>query len=144
MVRHVFQYVTYIGLSFQRMRKYMPPAHRTFLGAVEARGSIREAVLATAQTTTYQDKTLPKDIEKTYNDCISLLSAFRAAHKRVVVRFIMDQQTKEHSNRSDGLEKAAGDRGTGGTGILDFLEPVEASTADARIHQHQRDASYQG
>ena len=78
-----------------------------------------------------------------YDACVEALVAFRRTHLSVVNVYILRQQpnAQERGGADDpsslgegaGLARAAGGKGTGGTGVLEFLAPLKEETEKARL-----------
>jgi hypothetical protein len=64
-----------------------------------------------------------------FDACVAALAAFRAVHIGVVREYILKQQ---HPSKAD--VDTAGGKGTGGTGILEFLVPVHKETMAAKLY----------
>lgn len=73
-----------------------------------------------------------------YDACVDALVAFRRAHLSVVNVYILRQERGGADDASSlgqgaGLARAAGGKGTGGTGVLEFLAPLKEETEKARL-----------
>jgi len=86
------------------MRLYMPPAHRQFLEAVEARSRVREVVQASGDA----------DLRAVYNACIDGIQRFRALHLEYAALYVYKQQAKDPKNPTHV--------GTGGTPFMKYLK----------------------
>jgi indoleamine 2,3-dioxygenase len=86
------------------MRLYMPPAHRRFLEAVEARSRVREVVQASGDPT----------LRDAYNACVDGIQRFRALHLEYAAQYIYKQQAKDAKNPTRV--------GTGGTPFMKYLK----------------------
>lgn len=87
------------------MRKYMPPAHRRFVEAIEAGPSIRDFVLAHPA------------LHEAYNACVQTLTQFRKGHLEIAVRYISHQAASPDEVK-----------GTGGTSFVPFLSQARKET----------------
>jgi len=86
------------------MRLYMPPAHRRFMEAVEARSTVREVVLQSGDAA----------LRDAYNACVENIQRFRALHLEYAARYIYKQQAKDPKNPTSV--------GTGGTPFMKYLK----------------------
>lgn len=86
------------------MRLYMPPAHRRFMEAVEARSTVRETVLRSRDAA----------LRDAYNACIENIQRFRALHLEYAASYIYKQQAKDPKNPTSV--------GTGGTPFMKYLK----------------------
>jgi len=86
------------------MRLYMPPAHRRFLEAVEARSRVRAVVQASGDA----------DLRAVYNACVDGVQRFRALHLEYAAQYIYKQQAKDAKNPTRV--------GTGGTPFMKYLK----------------------
>jgi indoleamine 2,3-dioxygenase len=86
------------------MRLYMPPAHRRFLEAVEARSRVREIVQASGDA----------ELRAVYNACVDGVQRFRALHLEYAALYIYKQQAKDAKNPTRV--------GTGGTPFMKYLK----------------------
>ncbi|MCS7272605.1 MAG: indoleamine 2,3-dioxygenase [Fimbriimonadales bacterium] len=86
------------------MRLYMPPAHRRFLEAVEARSQVRPMVLSSSSAA----------LRDAYNACIEGIYRFRALHLEYAAQYIYKQQAKDPKNPRRV--------GTGGTPFMRYLK----------------------
>lgn len=86
------------------------------------------------------------EVVAAYNACVDALVAFRRSHLSIVQAFILrlqkqqpravqgeEEVEEEEGKRRQGLEKAAGGKGTGGMPLLDFLGPLKEETEVARL-----------
>jgi indoleamine 2,3-dioxygenase len=95
------------------MRRYMLPAHRQFIEALEQQASTRSFVLD------HQSSPILVD---TYNRCLKTLDAFRQKHIEISVRYILHQADKKEAAR-----------GTGGTNFVSFLGAARKETKERLI-----------
>ncbi|GIV04892.1 MAG: hypothetical protein KatS3mg016_0467 [Fimbriimonadales bacterium] len=86
------------------MRLYMPPAHRRFMEAVEARSTVRNVVLQSGEAA----------LRDAYNACVENIQRFRALHLEYAARYIYKQQAKDPKNPTSV--------GTGGTPFMKYLK----------------------
>ncbi len=86
------------------MRLYMPPAHRRFIEAVEARSTVRETVLQNGDSA----------LRDAYNACVENIQRFRALHLEYAASYIYKQQAKDPKNPTRV--------GTGGTPFMKYLK----------------------
>jgi hypothetical protein len=137
------------------MRAYMPRGHRRFLNALEeADGAIGgsscpsiRAYIAALKGSKEEEKG-GEVVVAAYDACIEALVAFRRAHLSIVQTYILRQQQQQQQQaegegggegerggeeRGQGLEKAAGGKGTGGMPLLAFLVPLKEETEAARL-----------
>jgi indoleamine 2,3-dioxygenase len=91
------------------MRRYMPPAHRRFIEALEAGPSLQHFVRDHRQSHPV--------LADLYNDCIQALDDFRKKHMELTVRYILHQAPPG--------EEA---KGTGGTSVVPFLSTAREET----------------
>lgn len=96
------------------MRRYMPPAHRRFIEALEDGPSLRQFVLDRKQS-------VPALCDL-YDACIQALDHFRKKHLELAVRYI--------SRQAPGAEAT---EGTGGTNFVSFLSKVRKETKEKEI-----------
>lgn len=88
------------------MRDYMPPAHRAFIAAAEARSAVRDAVLS--------HQTSEPALRDVYNTCIGWVERFRDLHLEFAARYIHRQARSDDNNPTDV--------GTGGTPFMRYLK----------------------
>jgi len=93
------------------MEGHMPPAHRAFLRRTRAGGGVRA----------FCGRGGPS-LAAGYNDCVSQLERFRAAHRSFASAYIAKFA------RGEGAE-----RGTGGSDFMPALGGYRASTAAHRL-----------
>lgn len=96
------------------MRRYMPPAHRAFLEALQRGPSVRQCVLAHRQSH-------PGLIER-FDACINALDRFRKDHMEMAIHYITHQAADPDSAK-----------GTGGTPFARFLGTARRETREARL-----------
>eukprot|EP00948_MAST-09A_sp_MAST-9A-sp1_P002321 g2321.t1 len=114
------------------MRNYMPPSHANFIEWVSTQPKIQDLFEPSPKSL---DDNFMVNLKAAFNECVVELSRFRSAHIAIVHTYIINQQkklskgVKASSNESKGKrEGAAGGKGTGGTGIMDFLKPCRQAT----------------
>ncbi|KAL1772832.1 indoleamine 2,3-dioxygenase 1 [Sigmodon hispidus] len=110
----------------QEMRKYMPPAHRSFLCSLEEGPSVREFVISNGD----------KDLKKAYNECVNSLISLRKFHLAIVHEYIMSPAKKQLQLKSGSKTEEPSkmeNRGTGGTNVIDFLKSVRDATEKALL-----------
>uniref|UniRef100_A0A8D0HSF3 Indoleamine 2,3-dioxygenase 2 n=1 Tax=Sphenodon punctatus TaxID=8508 RepID=A0A8D0HSF3_SPHPU len=111
------------------MRDYMPAAHRAFIQAVASGPSLRQFVLAAGDT----------DLTAAFNKCVSSLVALRSYHIEVVVKYITipaGQYQEEQKQRGGCFHQdllGLCERGTGGTGFIQFLKAIRDNTQKAHL-----------
>jgi indoleamine 2,3-dioxygenase len=93
------------------MRQYMPPAHRAFLGEVEAGPSIEDFVREAAGS-----------LVGAYEECIRLLADFRSRHLEFAATYI-HRQAERGANSTH--------YGTGGTPFMAYLKKHRDETRAA-------------
>lgn len=95
------------------MRDYMPPKHRAFLEALEARESIRAFVIKQGNVA----------LKRNYNACVILLDSFRFKHLEYAWEYVAkwDQQST-FANPTE--------IGTGGTPFLRYLKKHRQETRE--------------
>ncbi len=96
------------------MRRYMIPAHRMFIEAIENGPSIRKFVLAYQQA--------EPALCDVYNQCVGEMEKFRKKHFEIAMRYIAHQAPK-------GVEA----KGTGGTSFSAFLGKALKETSESFI-----------
>jgi indoleamine 2,3-dioxygenase len=87
------------------MRRYMSPAHRRFIEAIERGPSLRDFVLAHPA------------LRDVYNACVHALDEFRKGHLEIAVRYISHQAVSPDEAK-----------GTGGTSFVPFLSAARKET----------------
>ncbi|NP_001229653.1 indoleamine 2,3-dioxygenase 1 [Ornithorhynchus anatinus] len=114
----------------KRMRDYMPPAHRDFLQLVASGPTVRPFVLSKGDP----------DLQKAFDKCVSALVALRNYHLKVVAKYIVwpGQKLQREENQKEGLQKelVALEKGTGGTGFMQFLKTVRDSTRKSLLKEY--------
>lgn len=100
------------------MRLYMPPKHRAFLEALEARENIRTFVIKQENVA----------LKRSYNACITLLDSFRFKHLEYAWEYIAkwDQQ----STLANPTEV-----GTGGTPFMPYLKKHRRETGEHLLEE---------
>ncbi|RVE68421.1 hypothetical protein OJAV_G00091200 [Oryzias javanicus] len=116
-----------------RMRDYMPPAHKQLIQDICHQPSLKSFV----------QQHNCEHLKQAYHLCVSKLLALRNYHITVVSRFITvpAARTRQLRKQSQDLEDetitkapiALEERGTGGSGIMNFLKTVRDQTKDAFI-----------
>jgi len=96
------------------MRRYMPPAHRGFIEALDDGPALRQFVLDRRQ--------VAPALCDLYNACIRALDNFRKKHMELAVRYI--------SRQAPGAEET---EGTGGANFAPFLSKVRKETKESEI-----------
>lgn len=112
----------------QEMRTYMPPAHQNFLRALESGPSVREFVCSKGDAS----------LQATYNECVKAMVLLRNYHLQIVAKYIIipaRQLSKQQSKKNQTSEESSKleNRGTGGTGIMTFLQAVRSTTVKALV-----------
>jgi indoleamine 2,3-dioxygenase len=97
------------------MRAYMPPAHRTFIASLEARGSVRPFV----------ERCRRGALAELYNACIEGIERFRSLHLEYAGRYIFRQAQADDKNPHAV--------GTGGTPFMPYLTKHREETKEHRI-----------
>lgn len=100
------------------MREYMPPNHRAFINEVENRSTLREFVK------TRLDQ-IPQ-LANLYNDCISLIEAFRTQHLEFAARYVHNQAAKSNNDTNIG---------TGGTPFMQYLKKHRDESIQHRLQE---------
>ena len=130
----------------RQMRQYMTKPHRDFLTHMEGIACIREFVVDMLKENGISidkeegdnsDNDFSSDspwikLKDSYNDCLMEMRRFRTCHMKLVADYIIAQQSNvKKSEAGDSktklggkLEKSAGGKGTGGTGLMSFLKPI--------------------
>jgi indoleamine 2,3-dioxygenase len=103
------------------MRQYMPPKHRAFLEAIEARPSIRAYVLAHKHLAALHDA---------YNECLRWTHRFRGKHLEYAATYIHKQAGRDPANPTTV--------GTGGTPFMPYLRKHRDETAAHVIRGSER------
>ncbi len=93
------------------MRDYMPPRHRTFLAALEARTDEQHRPLLYGYAR--DRKTTHPDLWKAFCACVDLLAQFRDIHIGYAERYIF-RQHQSHASNPTAV-------GTGGTPFMPYL-----------------------
>lgn len=129
------------GSFLNRMRDYMPPAHKQLIQDISHQPSLKSFV--------QQHNCEP--LKQAYHLCVSKLLALRNYHITVVSRFITvpAARTRQLRKQSQDLEDetiakapiALEERGTGGSGIMNFLKTVRDHTKDAFIPETSWDVA---
>jgi len=97
------------------MRAYMPPNHRAFIAAIEARPSI--CAYAAKHTA----------LHTSFNACLEACCVFRAKHLEYAANYInLQTRTKGHGANPTGV-------GTGGTPFMTSLNKHLAETREAKV-----------
>lgn len=95
------------------MRDYMPPKHRAFLEALEARESIRAFVIKQENIA----------LKRSYNACVTLLDAFRFKHLEFAWEYVA--KWDRQSTFANPTEI-----GTGGTPFMRYLKKHRRETGE--------------
>ncbi|XP_077008678.1 indoleamine 2,3-dioxygenase 1 isoform X4 [Tamandua tetradactyla] len=101
------------------MRTYMPPAHQAFLQSIESGPSVRKFVISKGDA----------GLKAAYNKCVEAMVSLRSYHLQIVTKYIVIpawQRQKENQSPEESSE--AGNKGTGGTDVMDFLKTVRNTT----------------
>ncbi|NXO01503.1 I23O2 dioxygenase, partial [Rhinopomastus cyanomelas] len=117
-----------------RMRDYMPPPHRAFVGAISRAPSLKQHVVSSGDAR----------LRQAFNQCVSALADFRSHHITIVTQYISLAATKARARWAElgdragtavgGRPLAALDaKGTGGSHIFIFLKSVRDSTREGLI-----------
>jgi len=93
------------------MRDYMPPRHRTFLAALEARTDEQQRPLLYGYAR--DRKATHPDLWKAFCTCVDLLAQFRDIHIGYAERYIF-RQHQSHASNPTAV-------GTGGTPFMPYL-----------------------
>ena len=96
------------------MRDYMPPEHRAFLARLEARPSVRDLVLRSADLS----------LEKAYDRCLEEVETFRSTHLEFAAKYIFQQAQTDPKNPHAV--------GTGGTPFMRYLKKHRDETSNHR------------
>ncbi|NXY07631.1 I23O2 dioxygenase, partial [Pteruthius melanotis] len=117
----------------QRMRGYMPPAHRAFVEEVQRAASLRQHVLSSGDAR----------LRAAFNRCVSALTHFRSYHITIVTKYITTAAAKAKAGRAEPSARAgpsAGKppsaleaKGTGGSHIFSFLKSIRDTTREGMI-----------
>jgi indoleamine 2,3-dioxygenase len=99
------------------MKDYMPPRHRAFVDALEARSSVREFVL--------QVRSKEPALSVTYDECIDWIEKFRSLHLEYAANYIYKQLQKSEENPHAV--------GTGGTPFMPYLAKHRDETAEHKL-----------
>ncbi len=98
------------------MRTYMPPAHRQFIEALEAGGSVRDFVQRGGNN----------PLTEIYDECVNGVEQFRSLHLEYAARYIFRQAQTDAKNPHAV--------GTGGTPFMKYLAKHRDETAEHRLH----------
>ncbi|XP_058526385.1 indoleamine 2,3-dioxygenase 1 [Ochotona princeps] len=110
----------------QEMRTYMPPAHRGFLGSLEAAPSIREFVLSKKDA----------GLREAYDKCVKALVDLRNYHLQIVTKYIVIP-ARQKSGKNGKAEEPSEleNQGTGGTDVMNFLKTVRGTTEKSLLKE---------
>ncbi|XP_068422766.1 indoleamine 2,3-dioxygenase 1 [Clinocottus analis] len=124
------------GAFLNRMRNYMPPAHKLLIRDISLQPSLKSFVQQQAS----------ERLNQAFQYCVTKLLTFRSYHINVVSRFITvpaarARQLRQLRNQSQESEwemissapTALEERGTGGSGIMTFLKTVRDQTKDTLL-----------
>ena len=96
----------------REMRNYIPPPHRAFLEALEARTAVRPFVGRAGR----------KTLTAAFNACVETLEAFRSLHLEYAAAYIFHQAQTDPKNPHAV--------GTGGTPFMDYLKKHRDETLE--------------
>ena len=99
----------------REMRTYMPPAHRSFIGSLESRASVRSFVQRAGH----------RPLIAVFNSCVEALEAFRSLHLEYAAAYIFRQDQTDAKNPHAV--------GTGGTPFMEYLKKHRDETAEHRL-----------
>ena len=128
----------------EEMQQYMPRKHREYIHFVQAKAKAGGCVAQTLDAVAVRVKTKNEAVKDAlreatamYDACIEAITQFRNVHMEMVKVYIISEQRKVavQEARARGertLGDAAGGKGTGGTGIMSFLQPVRNETRDMK------------
>lgn len=102
-----------LRVYLNKMRDYMPPAHRTFLAAVENGPSIRSFVS--------RHRNDARDLVDVYDECVHWVEAFRQEHLEYAAAYIQKQSEDSPHNSTT--------YGTGGTPFMPYLKKHRNETS---------------
>ncbi len=105
----------FLSTYLKEMRTYMPPAHRSFIEALEGRGSVRPFVQRAGRS----------GLTSAYNACVECLESFRALHLEYAATYIFQQAQTDAKNPHAV--------GTGGTPFMDYLKKHRDETGEHRL-----------
>uniref|UniRef100_A0AAY5KY24 Indoleamine 2,3-dioxygenase 1 n=1 Tax=Esox lucius TaxID=8010 RepID=A0AAY5KY24_ESOLU len=116
------------GAFLNRMRNYMPPAHKRLIQDISLQPSLRDFVQQQAS----------EPLTAAFQLCVTKLLAFRSYHINVVSCFITVPAARARKLRKQDIScqketvskapTALEETGTGGSGIMSFLKTVRDST----------------
>uniref|UniRef100_A0A8C0ITW0 Indoleamine 2,3-dioxygenase 2 n=1 Tax=Chelonoidis abingdonii TaxID=106734 RepID=A0A8C0ITW0_CHEAB len=111
-----------------RMRDYMPPHHRAFIEEIQSAPSLKQHILSSGN----------EKLRIAYNQCVSVLADLRTYHVAIVTKFIVIAAANAKAKKGKPSHWAGNfqinppsslqERGTGGSGILNFLKSVRDTT----------------
>lgn len=131
-------FYSYPGAFLNRMRSYMPPAHRKLIKDISVQPSLKGFVQQQAS----------EHLTQAFHNCVAKLLDLRNYHISVVSRFITVPAARARLIRNQAFEveelirKApAGleERGTGGSSIMMFLKKVRNETKDAFLSEESEE-----
>ncbi|XP_035641485.1 indoleamine 2,3-dioxygenase 2-like isoform X3 [Oncorhynchus keta] len=118
------------GAFLTRMRNYMPPSHKRLIQDISLQPSLRGFVQQQAC----------EPLTAAFQLCVTKLLALRSYHINVVSRFITVPAARARQLRNQGnisqeetvsrAPTALEEKGTGGSGIMNFLKTVRDCTRD--------------
>lgn len=131
---------SYTGAFLNRMRSYMPPAHRQLIEDISIQPSLKGFVQQQAS----------EHLNQAFHRCVTKLLALRNYHISVVSRYITVPAARARQIRDATFEveeeiisKAPAvleERGTGGSSLMMFLKNVRNETKDALLSERSEEA----
>lgn len=131
-------FCSYPGVFLNRMRSYMPPAHRKLIEDISMQPSLKAFVQQQAS----------ERLTQAFHKCVAKLLDLRNYHLSVVSRFITVPAARARKIRDQPFEvqelisKAPAvleEIGTGGSSIMMFLKNVRNETKDAFLSEESED-----
>ncbi|HLJ24801.1 MAG TPA: hypothetical protein VKT71_11885 [Candidatus Acidoferrales bacterium] len=104
-----------LSTYLKEMRTYMPPAHRSFIEALESRRAVRPFVQRAGR----------RGLTAAYNACVECLESFRALHLEYAATYIFQQAQTDAKNPHAV--------GTGGTPFMDYLKKHRDETGEHQL-----------
>ncbi|TFY74727.1 hypothetical protein EWM64_g9285 [Hericium alpestre] len=114
------------GNFLERIREYLPLAHREFFKVLAPQGlALRE----------YIKEARDKELSEAYDAAIAALQRFRTIHVRIATLYVINQMQRA-APKGEVLgavqtEKEA--RGTGGTMLMPFLKGIRDRTGESKL-----------